>query len=397
MTTPEATLHPAARTFRVKGSRVRSLLKATQRPDFISLGGGMPAPAAFPVAELRAAFDAELAENGAAAVQYSTTEGEPALREWVAERETANGLPTDPNQVLIVSGSQQALDLIAKAFVEPGAPVLVESPTYLGALQAFSAFGPDYRVVATDDEGFRPETVAAGALDGARFMYVMPNFQNPGGRTLTEACRRDIAARARSADFWLVEDDPYGELWYRTPPPPSLRMWAPERTIRLGSLSKILAPGLRLGYVVAPPQAIDLLVRLKQGTDLQTGTLTQRAAARVMRSGLLDEHLPRIRAIYATQCAAMLEALESCMPDGVTWTRPDGGMFVWVTLPERVDANELLTSAVERGVIFAPGDGFYAIDPPANTLRLSFSNVPPERIRIGVGILSELIRAAIER
>ena len=388
---PDATLRPAARTTLVKGSAIRALLKATQQPGFISLGGGMPAPAAFPIEALRAAFDAELVENGAASVQYSLTEGEAPLREWVAERETARGVPTGIDNVMITSGSQQALDLLAKAFVEPGAPVVVESPTYLGAIQAFSAFEPDYRVVTTDEAGFTPETVASTA--GARFMYVMCNFQNPTGRTLTEACRRGIAERARSDDFWLVEDDPYGDLWYRTPPPAGLRTWAPERTIRMGSFSKILAPGLRLGYVVAPEPAIELLARLKQATDLQSGTLTQRAAARVVRSGMLDEHLPRIRALYANQCAAMLEALEASMPDGVTWTRPEGGMFVWVRMPERVDCTQLLEAAVERQVVFAPGDGFYAVNPARNYIRLSFSTVPPEKIRAAVAILAELIRA----
>ena len=392
---PHANLSPAARTYRVKGSAIRSLLKVTQQPGVISLGGGMPSPASFPIDAIRAAYDAELAENGPAAVQYSTTEGETPLREWVAERETAKGVPTDPDQVLITAGSQQALDLLAKAFVEPGAPVLVESPTYLGAIQAFSAFEPDYRIVAMDEAGFRWETIEDGLLNGARFMYIMCNFQNPTGGTLTEACRKSVAERARLDDFWLVEDDPYGELWYRTSPPPSLRTWAPERTIRMSSFSKILAPGLRLGYVVAPPEAIELLARLKQATDLQTSTLTQRAAARVLRSGILTEHLPRIREIYAVQCDAMLEALESSMPAEVSWSRPEGGMFVWVTLPDNLDSVELLKAAVKRGVVFAPGAGFYATKSARNTMRLSFSTVPPEKIRTAVGILAELIRAAM--
>ncbi len=390
-----AALRPAARTNLVKGSAIRALLKVTQQPDVISLGGGMPAPGAFPIEAMRAAFDAELAENGPAAVQYSMTEGEESLREWVAERETAKGVPTDPDQVQIVSGSQQALDLLAKAFVEPGAPILVEAPTYLGAIQAFSAFEPDYRIVETGDEGFTAATRAEGSLRGARLMYVMCNFQNPTARTLTETCRQAIAEAARAEDFWLVEDDPYGDLWYRTPPPPSLRAWAPDRTIRMASLSKILAPGLRVGYVVGPKPAVELLARLKQATDLQTSTLVQRAAARVLGSGLLAEHLPRIREIYATQCAAMLAALEESMPAGITWTRPEGGMFVWLTLPGHVDCGEVLARAVERGVVFAPGDGFYATNPARNTMRLSFATVPPEKIRMAVAILAELIEAAI--
>jgi 2-aminoadipate transaminase len=390
---PEAQLPLSRRSRLVKGSAIRALLKTTQQPDVISLGGGMPAPAAFPLDAMREAFDAEIRESGAAAVQYSMTEGETVLRDWVAEQETAKGIPTSPENVMAVSGSQQALDLIAKAWVEPGAPVLVESPTYLGALQAFSAFEPDYRIVTTDENGFTPETVASGVLSGARFMYAMTNFQNPTGRTLTEACRRSIAQAARSNDFWLLEDDPYGELWYRTPPPPGLRKFAPERTIRMGSFSKILAPGLRVGFIVGPEAAIELLARLKQATDLQAGTLVQRAAIRALRSGLLETHLPRIRAFYTGQSEAMLAALEEQMPEGVTWNRPNGGMFVWLTLPGRVDCTTLLAAAVERGVVFAPGDGFYAVNAPRNTIRLSFSTVPPEKIRKAVGILAELIEA----
>lgn len=393
-----AQLRPARRAAAASSSIVREILKVTQRPDVISLAGGLPAPESFPVEALRTAFDAELRDTTEAqrALQYSTTEGHAPLREWVAAQETARGVPTSADEVLIVAGSQQALDLLGKAFVEPQAPLLVESPTYLGALQAFNLFEPTYRTLPTDDDGLRPDAIDARLVRDARALYVMPNFQNPTGRTLDAARRAALAAAARQHDLWLIEDDPYGELWYRAAPPPGLRSYAPERTIRVCSFSKVLAPGLRLGFVIAPRACIDLLVRLKQATDLHTATLTQRAAHRVLASGLLDAHLPQVRARYAQQCAVMLEALDVTMPAGVSWTRPEGGMFVWLTLPAGIDAMALLPRAIERGVAFVPGAPFFADDARPNTLRLSFVTVPPEKIRSAVAVLGDLVRTTHE-
>ena len=392
---PSAELRPARRTENVKSSMVREILKVTQRPDIISLAGGLPAPESFPVEELREAFDAVLREDGRAALQYSTTEGHAPLREWVAAQETAKGIPTSPDEVLIVAGSQQALDLIGKGFAEPGAAFLVESPTYLGALQAFSVFEPEFRAVPTDADGVQPAALDAHNTRDARLLYVMPNFQNPSGLTLSAERRAQLAEAARKYDLWLVEDDPYGELWYEHAPPPSLRAWAPERTIRVCSFSKVLAPGLRLGYVIAPRACIDLFVRLKQATDLHTATVSQRAAHRVLAGGLLDRQLPQVRSRYAAQCKVMLEALQAHMPRGVAWTRPAGGMFAWLTLPQHVDATALLDRAIERKVAYVPGEPFFAGAPQKNTLRLSFVTVSPERIRNGVQTMAEIIGAAI--
>ena len=393
--TPSAELRPARRTENVKSSMVREILKVTQRPDIISLAGGLPAPESFPVDALREAFDAVLRDDGRAALQYSTTEGHAPLREWVAAQETAKGIPTSPDEVLIVAGSQQALDLIGKAFAEPGAALLVESPTYLGALQAFSVFEPEFRAVPTDADGVQPAALDASNTRGARLLYVMPNFQNPSGLTLSAERRAQLAEAARKYDLWLVEDDPYGELWYEHAPPPSLRAWAPERTIRVCSFSKVLAPGLRLGFVIAPRACIDLFVRLKQATDLHTATVSQRAAHRVLAGGLLERQLPQVRSRYAAQCKVMLEALQAHMPQGVTWTRPAGGMFAWLTLPQHVDATALLDRAIERKVAYVPGEPFFASAPQKNTLRLSFVTVSPERIRSGVQTLAGIIGAAI--
>ncbi len=387
-----APLRPARRTEQVKSSMIREILKVTQRPDMISLAGGLPAPQTFPVEAMRAAFDAVLAHDGAGALQYSTTEGYTPLREWIAATETARGAPTHADEVLIVAGSQQALDLVGKAFAETGAPLLVEAPSYLGALQAFSVFEPVFRTIPTDEGGLIPQAIDAALARDARIAYVMPNFSNPTGRTLSVERRAALAQSARATGLWLVEDDPYGELWYRAAPPPSLRTWAPERTIRICSFSKVLAPGLRLGYVVAPRACIDLLVRLKQATDLHTATLTQRAAHRIVASPDFPAHLARVRARYAEQCRVMLAALEQSMPAGVEWTRPDGGMFVWLTLPAHVDATALLARAIERNVVYVPGEPFYALSPARNTLRLSFVTVPPAAIERGVRTLAELIQ-----
>jgi 2-aminoadipate transaminase len=390
-----AVMRPARRTEQVKSSMIREILKVTQRPDMISLAGGLPAPETFPIDAMRAAFDAVLSQDGPGALQYSTTEGYPPLREWIAAQETARGAATHADEVLIVAGSQQALDLVGKGFAENGAPLLVEAPSYLGALQAFSVYEPTFRTIPTDDAGLMPQTIDARLAHDARIAYVMPNFQNPTGRTLTVARREALAQSARANDLWLVEDDPYGELWYRAAPAPSLRFWAPERTIRICSFSKILAPGLRLGYVVAPRACIDLLVRLKQATDLHTATLSQRAAHRIVSSTDFPRHLERVRTRYADQCRVMMAALEQSMPARVEWTRPVGGMFVWLTLPAHVDTTAMLTRAIERHVVYVPGEPFYAGAPARNTLRLSFVTVPPAAIERGIRALADLIRAEI--
>ncbi len=381
----------ASRTRGLTSSIIREILKVTQRPEVISLAGGLPAPESFPVESLRSAFDAVLKDEGRRALQYSSTEGEPELRAWIAAQESARGIPTSADEVMIVAGSQQALDLVGKVFVEPTVPLLVESPTYLGALQAFAPFGPSYRSLPVDESGMQPAAIDAELVGGARAAYVMPTFQNPTGRTLSAERRQQLATAAREFNLWLIEDDPYGELWYEAPAPASLRAWAPERTIRICSFSKVLAPGLRLGYVIAPKACLEMLVRLKQATDLHTATLTQRVVYRLLADRFLDQQLPAVRARYAAQAAVMQDALAEHMPTGVTWTRPAGGMFVWLTLPAQLDAGALLAQAIARNVAFVPGEPFYATASRRNTMRLSFVTVAPERIRAGVRIIGQLI------
>lgn len=378
----------------IQSSAIREILKVTERPEVISFAGGLPSPLTFPTEAMRVALDRVLTANGREALQYSTTEGYAPLREWTAARVGTRQAPVAADDVLIVSGSQQGLDLLAKVLIDPGDRVLVETPTYLGALQSFSLFAPDYVSVASDDDGLLPEALDE-TVRGAKFLYCLPNFQNPTGRLLSAARRHRLAERARQLDLLILEDDPYGALSYDGETPPSIRSLAPERTVYMGSFSKVLAPGLRLGYVIAPPALRGKLVQAKQATDLHTATLSQMAVYEVIKDGFLDQHIPTIRKLYREQCAAMLAALGRHMPDGVRWNTPRGGMFLWVELPAGMNASTILARAVELNVAFVPGAPFYAAEPVAEALRLAFVTVPPARIEEGVERLAGVIRAAL--
>ncbi|SAL50726.1 class I/II aminotransferase [Caballeronia turbans] len=383
------------RARKLTSSAIREILKVTERPEVISFAGGLPSPATFPVEEMRHASERILRDQPAAALQYSATEGYMPLREWVAARYSVNGAHVRPTQVLITTGSQQALDLLGKTLVDPGSRVLVETPTYLGALQSFSLFEPHYVQVPTDESGLIPEALDAALTANARLLYAQPNFQNPTGRRLPLERRRALAAFAQRASFPVIEDDPYGALDYAGAPLPTLLSMAPEHVVHLGSFSKVLAPGLRVGYIIAPEELHFKLVQAKQATDLHTPSLTQRIVYEVVKDGFLDQHVPTIRALYRDQCEAMLRALECHMPAGVEWNRPEGGMFVWVKLPQHIDSMKLLEQAIAQNVAFVPGGPFFANEAQHNTLRLSFVTVPPATIDEGVARLGALIRASV--
>lgn len=378
-------------------SAIREILKVTERPDVISFAGGLPSPATFPVAQMRAAADRVLTESPQAALQYSATEGFAPLREWVTKRYSRDGLTVAPENVLITTGSQQGLDLIGKIFIDEGSRVLVEAPSYLGALQSFSLFAPKYVPVPTDDHGLLPEALTPEMVAGARFLYAMPNFQNPTGRRLPMARREALAAIAKRDGLAIIEDDPYGELDYEGQRLPSLMSLAPEHVLYMGSFSKVLAPGLRLGFIIGPKAVIAKLVQAKQAADLHTPSLTQRIAYEVVKDGFLDTHIPSIRTLYAAQAQAMLASLKKHMPTDATWTTPAGGMFIWLTLPAGIDTMQLLEKAIAQNVAFVPGAPFYVGTPQSNTLRLSFVTVPPEKIEIGVARLGALIADALTR
>ncbi|AFZ83301.1 pyridoxal phosphate (PLP)-dependent aspartate aminotransferase [Candidatus Kinetoplastibacterium blastocrithidii TCC012E] len=393
----EQEFHFSKRSQQLKSSAIREILKVTERAEIISFAGGLPAPSGFPVDVIRAAIDKVLRDNGKVALQYGTTEGFAPLRSWISEEMNKKGANITSDQVLMVSGSQQALDLISKVMVDEGDKILVENPSYLGALQAFSVYQPNYIPVLTDDGGLVPESITSQVAKNARFIYALPNFQNPTGRTLNLERREKLVSIMANLNIPIIEDDPYGELIYEGTPKPSLLSLSSNlggTIIRLGTFSKVLAPGLRLGYVVAPTSIIRKLIQAKQAADLHTCTLAQMAVYEVVKDGFLDKHLPNVRNIYKTQGSCMLDAIQKEFPAETKWTKPEGGMFLWITLPEYIDSTELLKKALKRDVAFVTGKPFY-IAPgygQNNTIRLSFATVPEEKIRQGISILGQLIK-----
>jgi len=390
-TSPRTPWQPARRAERMNPSVIREILKITERPGIISLAGGLPSPDTFPIEAMREATARVLADAPREALQYAASEGFGPLREWVAAHMAEKGLQLDASQVLITTGSQQGLDLVGKILIDAGSRVAVETPTYLGALQAFAPYEPEVVPAVCDEHGPLPERL--GAAKGARFLYVLPNFQNPSGRCMGEARRVALTDAARDLGLPLVEDNPYGDLWFDAEPPaPLAARWA-EGTVYLGSFSKVLAPGLRLGYVIAPKALVPKLLQAKQAADLHTPGFNQRVVHEVIRNGFLDQHVPTIRARYKAQRDAMRAALEAHMPTGCHWTVPSGGMFFWVELPEGVDAVALLPKAVELGMAYVPGAAFFAAEPKLNTLRLSFVTVAPDLIDCGVAMLAQALKA----
>ena len=379
----------AQRAEKMNPSVIREILKVTEKPGIISFAGGLPSPKTFPIDAFAAACATVLATDGEGALQYAASEGYAPLREWVAK-----SLPwsVDPAQVLITTGSQQALDLIAKVLIDKDSKVLVETPTYLGALQAFTPMEPRFVSVASDAEGVDMADLQVRAKD-ARFMYVLPNFQNPTGSSMSEARRAELSATAEKLGLPIVEDNPYGDLWYDAPPPLPLTARNPDGCIYMGSFSKTLAPGLRLGFLVAPKALYPKLLQAKQAADLHTPSFNQRMVAEVLKGNFLDRHIPTIRALYKSQRDAMLAALGKHLTgSGVTWNTPDGGMFLWVKLPMGMNAVDLLPKAVERNVAFVPGSAFYADTPQSNTLRLSFVTASVDQINIGIAELADVIK-----
>ena len=401
----------ALRTKGVTSSQIRELLKLTQRPGVISFAGGLPAPDVFPVERFKQACHKVLTEQAASALQYGATEGYEPLRELIATNMSRYGIKAKVENVLITSGSQQALDLIGKLFINAGDRVLVEAPTYLGALQAFNIYGAEYESVPIDENGLRTDLMEEPLRSGPKFMYVLPNFQNPAGTTLSEVRRHELVLLADRFGIPIVEDDPYGQLRYEGEHLPPLVVLDRENlrrdngysignVIYLSTFSKTLAPGLRLGWIVAPPEVISKLVQLKQGTDLHTSTFTQFVAYEVARDGFLDQHVKLIRKIYRERRDVMLQALQEFFPPAVTWTHPHGGLFLWVTLPEGLDIKAILKSALEQNVAFVPGDSFYANDGPnhdggegSRHMRLNFSNAAPEQIREGIRRLAAAVKS----
>lgn len=393
----------ALRTERMTSSTIRELLRLTVDPEIISFAGGLPAPEVFPRREIERAAVKVLTEQPEAALQYGPTEGYPPLRELLCRHMARYGIEVTPANVLVTAGAQQALDLIGKVFLNPGDRVLTEEPTYLGAIQAFTAYQAQILTVPIDDQGLRVDCLEEALRAGPKFIYVLPNFQNPGGVTLTLPRRRRLVELASRYGVPIVEDDPYGQLRYAGRHlPPIVKIDAEHHgaghgrafhgdVLYLGTLSKTLAPGLRIGWVVAPEEVMARLVQMKQGADLHTSTFTQVVAYEVARGGFLDRHVRTIREVYNDRRGAMLDALERHFPPAARWTRPDGGLFLWVTLPEAIDTSELLAEALEEKVAFVPGASFHPAGGGGNTMRLNFSHSTPERIEEGIERLGKVV------
>jgi 2-aminoadipate transaminase len=402
----------ARRSARLNPSIIREILKLTDQPGVLSMAGGLPSADTFPVEAIRQACERVLTDAPRLALQYSASEGFGPLRELVAAnlgaQSAAAGVPwkVDPAQVLITTGSQQGLDLVAKVLIDAGSKVLVESPTYLGAVMAFTPMEPKVVSVASDDDGVDIADLRTKS-EGARFLYVLPNFQNPTGRSMSEARRAALSAEAARTGLPLMEDNPYGDLWFDQAPPAPLTARNPAGGIYLGSFSKVLAPGLRMGFLVAPPAVYPKLLQAKQAADLHSPGFNQRVIFEVMQNGFLDRHVPTIRSLYKAQRDAMLQALSThfpespsahagTSPDGdntLTWNTPAGGMFLWARLPAGIDAISLLPHAVDKGVAFVPGGPFYADHGDPRTMRLSFVTPSVEEIHRGVAALAQAIAA----
>lgn len=398
----------ALRTKRIRSSEIRELLKITDQPGIISFAGGLPSPEAFPLQRFKDACHKVLTEQADHALQYGRTEGYEPLRDWIASNMSRYGIRAKLENVVITSGAQQALDLIGKLFIDRGDRVLVEAPTYLGALQAFNAYGAEYMSVPIDSDGLRTDLVEEPLRFSPKFMYVLPNFQNPAGTTLSEGRRHELVLLADKYGVPIIEDDPYGQLRYEGEHIPSMVVIDRENlrrdagysignVIYLGTFSKTVAPGLRLGWIVAPPDVLAKLVQLKQSTDLHTSTFTQHVAYEVVRDGFLDEHVKYIRKLYRERRDVMLRALARFFPPEVHWTRPQGGLFLWVTLPQTIDSHKILESAISQKVAFVPGNSFYAnpVGPVDHHMRLNFSNATPELIEEGIRRLALAVESQL--
>ena len=395
----------AQRTHSMKSSVIRELLKLTENPDVISFAGGLPAPEVFPIEEFQEACIRVLRDRGPQALQYGSTEGYAPLREMIAANTARLGFKVTPDNILITSGSQQALDLLGKIFINPGDRIVTESPTYLGALQAWNAYGAEYVPVRSDNDGMCTDELEETLRYGPKFIYCLPNFQNPTGTTLAIERRKQLVQLADRYGVPIIEDDPYGQLRYEGHDLPSVVCLDDKihenkdcysgNVIYLSTFSKILAPGLRLAWVVAPVEVIHKLTQAKQSADLHTATFNQFVVNEVIQNGFLDRHIQKIIACYRERRDVMLDSLVEFMPDGVCWTHPQGGLFLWATLPSHMTSASIFTEAVAEKVAFVPGDSFFPAGDVKNTMRLNFSNSNPLQIAAGIERLARVIRRHI--
>lgn len=380
-------------------SFIREILKVTSQPEIISFAGGLPNPATFPVEAVSAATAKVLADDGSSVLQYAVTEGYKPLREYIAGRYKQRfGMTVRPEEILITNGSQQGLDLIGKLTINPGDGIVLETPSYLGALQAFAAYDPRFLTVPLPETGIDTDALQAVCEENNRvkLMYCIPNFQNPTGISYTDGVRRAVADIAQRYPMLVVEDDPYGEIRFLGESLPPIKKYLPEQTLLLGSFSKIIAPGLRMGWIVAPTYIIEKLVVLKQAADLHSNYLSQRVIYQFLQDNSIDDHIATIRSLYRRQRDFMVSMIEKYFPESVRITRPEGGMFLWATLPEGIDAKAVFDIAIREKVAFVPGAPFHLKGVGANTMRLNFSNSDEEKIERGIAILGGILHRVLD-
>lgn len=389
----------ARRMSRTQKSFIREILKVTQNPSVISFAGGLPNPNYFPIEPLRAAADCVLAEQGRQALQYAPTLGYEPLRAFIAQRYADRcGMAVSPDEILITNGSQQGLDLVAKILIDPGDHVLVESPSYLGGIQAFTMYEPEFVTVPLGENGVDTAVLAQKAAHPqSKLFYALPNFQNPSGITYAAETRQAVSQILADNNIFLIEDDPYRELRFLGEDLPPIASYDRERAFLLGSFSKIVAPGFRMGWICAQPKLMDTLVTAKQGTDLHSNYVSQLIIHRYLQDNDLDAHIATIRAAYKQQRETMIAMIEECFPPEVAFTLPEGGMFLWASLPPQLSAMDLFEIAARENVVFVPGAPFHVDGSGQNTLRLSFSNTPPDQIEVGMARLAKAIKQMMVR
>ncbi|PWW28978.1 2-aminoadipate transaminase [Cytobacillus oceanisediminis] len=378
----------------VTSSETREILKVTERPEVISFAGGLPAPELFPVDPLKDACSAVLNEEGAAALQYSTTEGYIPLRDAICQRMKMAGIDSSLENVLITSGSQQAIDLTGRLFINEGDTIICESPTYLAAINVFKSYKAQFIEVAMDDDGMLMEELEKRLQEhpNAKFIYTIPDFQNPTGRTLKLGRRKRMIELANQYDVLIVEDNPYGAVRFAGKELPPVKHFDTEgRVIYLSTFSKIFTPGLRLGWICADPFFIDKYVAFKQTADLHTDSFAQRITAKYMELYDIEEHIHKIKAVYKERCTAMLSCIEEFFPNSISYSKPEGGLFIWVELPEGIDSAHIFTECLKNNVACVPGASFFPNGTQTNTLRLNYSNMPKEKIIEGMKRMGEVL------
>jgi len=389
-------------TVHAKRSEIRELLKLTTRPEIISFAGGLPSPDSFPLKEIEEITCQVIKESGKSALQYGPTEGDPKLREQLVKWLSKDGINVDIEQILITNGSQQGLDLVGKIFLDIGDPIILELPSYIGGLQAFSSYQASMHGVLQDDEGMRVDLLEEKLKElktkgiVPKFIYVVPDFQNPSGVTMPTERRIRLLELAGEFQTAVIEDSPYRELRFEgQQPEPIIKLDKDGRVILMGTFSKIFCPGLRLAWIVGPTEVISKMVVAKQSMDLCTAPFTQAIAAKFMAKGLLLKQIEIIKEMYCRKRKTMLKALEENMPEGVTWTRPEGGLFLWVRVPEHIDSVEMFPEAIANNVAYVVGSAFHCDGGGRNTMRLNFSYPTEEQIVEGIKRLAAAIKKKI--